>query len=300
MLIPSSLLTRLGNDAYIFDGTAPAPERCLLGVYYSATPGSKRRITESFNGKGIARVAIDSKSLSMGVDFPHVTYVIHFGPGRTLSDHLQQAGRAGRDFHQLFYVILHQGKHLSQCEPTIKNVVKKNDCVRKLHLYHFTDDEVTMPTMHDCCNRCHEKCSCNAEGQCSILFYCIGEPTDTTDITTRDVSEEDKQCLNEALQEVGLSFDVSSGATLFDSSGLTTHGFSDNVLNAIIMNSGKIFNINDLMEYGFISSFHMALIVLEICNEVFEDIVIDSSLYQLAVLSRPVYNTILDTAAAPD
>ena len=36
-LVLSTLLTKLGNDAYL-DGAEPAPMRCLLGVYYSATP----------------------------------------------------------------------------------------------------------------------------------------------------------------------------------------------------------------------------------------------------------------------
>ena len=45
------------------------------------------------------------------------------------------------------------------------------------------------------------------------------------------------------------------------------------------------------------SSLHIAIIVLEELNEVFEDIVTDSSLYQVAVLSGPVYKTFLDAAS---
>ena len=60
-------------------------------------------------------------------------------------------------------------------------------------------------------------------------------------------------------------------------------------MDAIVENCGKIFNINDLMECGFISSLHIAIIVLEVFNEVFEDIVIDDGLYELSVVSRSVY-----------
>ena len=34
--------------------------------------------------------------------------------------------------------------------------------------------------------------------------------------------------------------------------------------------------------------------VLEVLNEIFEDIFIDDNLYKLAVLSGPVYNTVID------
>ena len=48
------------------------------------------------------------------------------------------------------------------------------------------------------------------------------------------------------------------------------------------------------MNYGLISSLHLAVVVLEILKEVFEDVVIDHSFYQIAVLSKPVYNAIFD------
>ncbi len=71
----------------------------------------------------------------------------------------------------------------------------------------------------------------------------------------RVVTEDDRTCLKEALHEVQLSLAVCSGVT-FDSSGLITHGFSDNVIESITFNCEKIFSIHDLMEYGFISSIH--------------------------------------------
>ena len=51
------------------------------------------------------------------------------------------------------------------------------------------------------------------------------------------------------------------------------------------------------MEYGFISSIHLALVVLEVFNEIFEDVEIDTSLYNIATLTVPVYNTILNATA---
>ena len=299
VLIRSTLLMKLGNDAYLH-GTEPPPERCLLGVYYSATPDSaKERICSSFSGSGKARVVIASTSLSMGVDFPHVRYVIHFGPERTLTDHLQQAGRAGRDSKQAFNIILHQGKHLDQCERSVKEVIRSKECVRKLLLHNFTDEDVSLSVQHDCCNRCHAVCKCAGE-DCSVLHFDFDQTQEVTQEATQDereVSPEDRECLKEALHEVKLSLDLRSGLTLFDASGMITHGFSDNVIDSIVDNCGKIHNVNDLMQYGFISSLHIAVTVLEVLNEVFEDIVIDSSLYELSVISKPVYKTVLDAAS---
>ena len=171
VLVLSSLMAKLGNDAYV-DGTTQ--ERCLLGVYYSATPESeKQRICTSFNGTGTVRVAIASTSLSMGVDFPHVTYVIHFGPGRSLVDHLQQAGRAGRDAKQSFNIIFYQGKHIRFCYQPIRDVIKKNDCIWKLLLCHFTEDNIDVPTMYDCCSRCHKLCACGGDAQLHFMSLII-------------------------------------------------------------------------------------------------------------------------------
>ena len=135
---------KLGNDAYL-KGSDPAPDRCILAVYYSATPESaKTRVTNSFTFSGNARVAIASTSLSMEIDFPHVRYVIHFEPGRTLTDHLQQAGRAGRDSQNAYNIVMYMGKHPRQCEVAVRDVVKKSVCIRKLLLCHFTDDDLTL------------------------------------------------------------------------------------------------------------------------------------------------------------
>ena len=109
----------------------------------------------------------------MGVDFPPVTYVIHFGPGRTVVDHLQQAGRAGRDSEQSFNIIYYHGKHIRLCEQLIRDVIKKEDhCVRELLLYHFTDSKIDVLTIkHNCCSRCHRICSCSTDGKCVKPFY---------------------------------------------------------------------------------------------------------------------------------
>jgi len=90
---------------------------------------------------------------------------------------------------------------------------------------------------------------------------------------------------------------VTSGLTLFDVSGRIAHGFSDSIIESIVDNSSNVFTISDLMKYGCISSLRIAIVVLEVLNGIFEDIQIDNSFYELAVLSSPVYHTVIDAAS---
>ena len=89
----STLLMKLGDDAYL-NGPEPPPDRCLLGVYYSATPDNvKTRISSSFSGNGKARVVIASTSLSMGVDFPRE--ICYSFWSRKVTDRPLTTGRQG-------------------------------------------------------------------------------------------------------------------------------------------------------------------------------------------------------------
>ena len=292
---------RLGNDAYI-EGEEAFCDRCLLSVYYSATPDSaKARVTNSFTGHGSTSVVVASTSLSMGVDFPHVRYIIHFGPGRTLADHLQQAGRAGRDTQPAHSIIMYLGKHLVQCEGPIRHMVKKKECIRKLLLCHFTDDDVSLSPMHDCCNRCHALCKCGGD-TCTKMSY----PFDKLSAVVkeveqiREVYEDDKTCLRNALGEIKQSLNIYSRTTFFDSSGVLCHGFSDSIINSIVNNCHKIFTLADLLENGFISSLQIAVTVLEVFSEIFEDVTITPSLYRLASEAGPLYNAVMEHVTSSD
>ena len=117
---------KLGNSGLYVNTEGPIHERCLLCVYYSQTP--KRHtdyVTSSFEGvSGNVRVVLTTTTLSMGVDFPNVKYVINYGPLSNLTSHLQEAGRGGRDGNQAYRITVYQGRHLTTCEADIKNAVK--------------------------------------------------------------------------------------------------------------------------------------------------------------------------------
>lgn len=289
----SMLLMKLGKDAYI-EGSLPHNKRCLVGVYYSATPESmKERISNFFGGKeGHERVVIASTSLSMGVDYPNVRYVIHFGPGRSLTDHLQQAGRAGRDAKPAYNIIYYLGKHLTGCNASVRYVVKKDDCIRRLLLNNFVDGNVSsVSPLHCCCSRCHKICACS-DGNCTIPLNEFDKVCDTPapNPTGRIVTSDDKDCLKEALMEVKDTLGWQSDVILFDSTGVITHGLSETVIDSLVSNCENIFTIMDLMEAGLASSPKVAVIVLEVFNEIFEDIDNHYDHQEIAQISSSMFN----------
>ena len=100
-------------------------EHCLLGIFHSLSLKEyKERLLLSFNGQGLRRVAIATTTLSMGVNFPDVRYVVHFGPARNLLDFHQQAGRAGWDGNPSDIIELCYGQQLSHCEDDIRSFLK--------------------------------------------------------------------------------------------------------------------------------------------------------------------------------
>lgn len=81
----------------------------------------------------------------------------------------------------------------------MRDVVKKEDCIRCLLLRNFVDYNVeSLLPLHNCCNRCHRICKCG-DGECreaipefdkveeEFTAICSGE-------AGRIVTEEDKDC----------------------------------------------------------------------------------------------------------
>ena len=281
-------LMRLGPSGTHTDGDEPMHERCLLGVFYSQMPKDhKKSVTSSFEGlSGNVRVVFASTSLSMGVDFPHVRYVLHYGPSRNLTSHLQEAGRGGRDGKQAFHLTIYHGRHLTACEKDIKRAVttSTNSCCPVSFLKDFDDEVCPLSPLHDCCNVCHKACMCNADASsCSQpvpAFNYLPESLDH-DGQRRGVSVEERECLHSALKEMQLSLSCQAKLTMFDSTGILTHGFSDELINEIVSNVETTFNVYDLIERCTAPSLKVAVITLEVINEIFGDIVIPDELYSL-------------------
>ncbi len=136
----SYLLMKLGNDAYMEnDGT----KHWLLGVYHAKTwESTKATISEDFQILDAkVRVNIATSALSMGVDYPDVRNIVHFGsPSRTLEGHIQELGRGGRDGKQSHDLVICTGVGLSNCESDVRKLFKDESCYRLNLFKHFDTD----------------------------------------------------------------------------------------------------------------------------------------------------------------
>ena len=281
-------LVKLGHSGLYVDGEGPVSERCLLGVYYSQTPRRhKDSVTFSFEGvSGHVRVVLATTSLSMGVDFPHVKYVVHYGPANNLTSHLREAGRGGRDGEQAYHVTVYHGRHLITCEGDIKTAVKQSmkSCCRVAFLNSFDEQISRLETLHDCCSVCHRSCSCSSDGSGCIepvpVFDSVPQSAEANS-DTREVTEDERKCIREALKEVQSSLSSQSQVRMFDNTGIIAHGLSDKLIDTIVSNVHCIYNVHDVIEHCNAPSLKLAVIILEIINEVFKDVQIDDELYSL-------------------
>lgn len=196
--------------------------------YYSQTPQKhKDSVTSSFEGlSGNVRVVCASTSLSMGVRWLQTCSVccalwVFQEP---LTSHLQEAGRAGRDGREAFYITVYQGRHLVTCEPDVKAAVRKSltSCCRIAFLESFDDKVCSILPLHSCCNVCHKNFKC-AGSDCSIpipIFDCE-RAFYTIDLEkSRTVSEDERCCLKDVLCEVQSSLSLESKVRMFDSTGV--------------------------------------------------------------------------------
>ena len=90
-----------------------------------------------------------------------------------------------------------------------------------------------------------------------------------------------------------MSLGIQSKLSFFDNTGVITHGFSSNIISILADNCERMFSVSDLMNCGLISSMKLAIVVLEVFNEVFEDIEISESLYELVYSSASVFEEVL-------
>lgn len=111
-------------------------------------------------------------------------------------------------------------------------------------------------------------------------FDVVPENTEDTK-ESREVSEDDKECVKEALKEVQCSLSCQSRVRMFDDTGIITHGLSDKMIDKIVSNVHVIYNVHDVIEHCKPPSLKVAVIILEILREVFEDVEVTDELYSL-------------------
>ena len=150
--VVSFLLMNLRGDAFVEKDGKKLP---LLGVYHAKTwDTQKKRTEEDFKENGIQRVVVATCALGMGINFQKVQYVVHFGPPHSVTEIIQQSGRAGRSGQQAFSIVYATNRQLSQCDKDVKDVVKSESCMRVALYQHFQEMPTSIEPGHFCCTVC--------------------------------------------------------------------------------------------------------------------------------------------------
>ena len=75
----------------------PDNQHMRIRRYHGQIPSAERKMTERDYKSGTAMGLVCTKAFGMGIDVGDITHVIHFAPTGTLSDYVQEIGRAARN-----------------------------------------------------------------------------------------------------------------------------------------------------------------------------------------------------------
>lgn len=265
----SYLLMTLRGQAFV--DSEDKGKVSLIGVYHAKTwDKEKSEIEHDFKGDGLKRVVIATCALGMGVNFPHVRYVIQYAPPNSLVDLMQEAGRGGRDGLQAHCVVYYTRQQLSQCSKDVKMVVNSEGCQRKELYGYFSDSDVSVEPGHKCCSNCRKDCKCGGdkcEDQQSFLAA-DGETPSPPD-PVRELSETDLLDLRLSLEELQQQYSA-CGPSLFHAE--STHGFSDQLIGNILKHAPNISSAEYMSQHLSMFSSKHIMDVLEVFQELFEDV----------------------------
>jgi len=110
-------------------------------------------------------------AFGMGIDLPHVRYVLHWSMSKTIEGFYQESGRAGRDSKQALSIVYYSKDDASkflfliQCnrqedDPITESFEKmveyctKSCCKRQLVLSHFGEKSIPQKICNKCCDYC--------------------------------------------------------------------------------------------------------------------------------------------------
>jgi len=270
----------------------------LVGVYHAKTwEHEKVKTEDDFKSDGIQRVVIATCALGMGVNFPNVKFVVNYGPPQTVTELVQQSGRAGRNGQQAYSIVYGTNRKLSEINKELKKLLMSDSCLR-VGLYGYFNESVTsqMPA-HSCCSKCRMTCHCNEDGTCGAIDLHYKSTIQDIPVaidqecsgTPRNLSEIDRKDLKSSLEELKEQYSCGVMSIFHEE---TSHGFSHKLIEESVEHSPNILSGAYLTEnLGMYSSRH-AIDVLTVLQEIFEDIEqFDTEMDALHLVNKEVLET---------
>lgn len=268
----------LGDQVYFPPDAQPFSCNMLIGMYHANTlQKHKDRVSESlFESNGTCRVVFASTALGMGVNFPDVKQVVHYGPPRHVEDFMQEIGRAGRNGEPAKSILSFTGVHLRKCEEAMKNYAKKEVCLRQTLLQKFDISRIPNKGTHSCCIVCHRQCQCG-EKECEValpVFYsCETSEDDQKPQMVRQVQTYQKEELKELLNDYKSEQVAQCPVYLLPSE--TTTGFSDALIKSMLERCQYISSVEDILKLTPVFKRQHALDILHMVRDVFQDFEIE-------------------------
>ncbi|VDI79978.1 ATP-dependent DNA helicase RecQ [Mytilus galloprovincialis] len=160
-------LQYIGNAAtycnFIFE--RPTLDTCLYGILCSGQDDEVKNhvIKELSCEKPKIKLVFCTSVVGMGFNSPSIERVIHARPPRSLSDYIQEIGRAGRTGKDstalLHYCNRDVAANVKDIKDDIIGFCKEKGCLREyiLKQYGFQKSEIDL---HHCCNNCRPHCLC--------------------------------------------------------------------------------------------------------------------------------------------
>ena len=157
VFMPHSWMDYAVSEAEIRFGYAQVPN-VIWSIYTSNIDGSIKKFVTDQLGREVPslRLIFTSTALSMGVNSPCITRVIHCTPPRNLTDFVQEFGRCGRKEQPSESIMYYNNNDLGRqnMDEDIIEYCRSKSCLRKLLLKSFGFETEDAIFFERCCCNC--------------------------------------------------------------------------------------------------------------------------------------------------
>ena len=272
-----------GEIYTLFDEVKGGSSNCetsipVVAMYHSKTPDNIKELVLSslLEVDGKCRVVIATSALGMGVNIPDVRSIIHYAPPSNVEEYIQEVGRGGRDGKRCDATLYFKAIHLSHCDDHMRKYIKNPEQVcRRVMLMTYFKEKINSPNLkHECCDVCQKSCQCTGCIKGSLNSASLVHVAESIDLAvghvpalSRQVDNSDRQFLQQMLSEIK----IKAGSSIFGTVGLSC-GLDDEVIEAIANECQYIFSIDYIMANFPVFSKELAVEILKVLNEIFNDI----------------------------